>query len=106
LNNLADNAFNYTYAGGTVHLSAYAEPTAVVLTVKDSGIGITKEKQERIWTRFFRDEEQQIVMETAGTGLGLAIVKEYVAMHEGEIWLESAEGQGTTFFVRIPTFNA
>jgi signal transduction histidine kinase len=45
-------------------------------------------------------------METSGTGLGLSIVKEYVTMHNGEIWLESEPGKGTTFFVRIPVFAA
>jgi PAS domain S-box-containing protein len=106
INNLGDNAFNYTYEGGSVELSAYAEAEAVVITVKDTGIGIPKEKQDRIWNRFFRDEEQPLVLETSGTGLGLAIVREYVEMHDGTIWLESEAGKGTTFFVRIPTFTA
>jgi signal transduction histidine kinase len=78
---------------------------AVLLTVADTGIGIPAEKQDRIWTRFFRDEEQPLVMETSGAGLGLSIVKEYVEMHRGTIWLESEVGQGTTFFIRIPAFT-
>lgn len=106
INNLADNAFNYTHAGGSIVISAEAEENAVVISIKDTGIGIPRDKQDRIWTRFFRDEEQSLVMETSGTGLGLAIVKEYVEMHEGQIWLESEVGHGTTFFVRIPTFSA
>jgi two-component system phosphate regulon sensor histidine kinase PhoR len=76
----------------------------VVITVSDTGIGIPKEKQDRIWNRFYRDEEQSLVMETSGTGLGLSIVKEYVNMHAGEIWLDSEVGKGTTFYVRIPIF--
>ncbi|MBX3061761.1 MAG: GAF domain-containing protein [Anaerolineae bacterium] len=104
VNNLADNAFNYTHAGGAIQISAVADKDSAVIRVKDTGIGIPKEKQDRIWVRFFRDEEQPLVMETSGTGLGLAIVKEYVTMHGGDIWLESEPDQGTTFFVRIPAW--
>jgi signal transduction histidine kinase len=106
LNNLIDNAFNYTYTGGKIILGARADIRSVVLSVTDTGIGIAKEKQDRIWNRFYRDEEQHLVIETSGTGLGLSIVKEYVNMHEGEIWLDSEVGKGTTFYVRIPTFTA
>jgi PAS domain S-box-containing protein len=104
LANLVDNAFNYTYPGGTVTLGAVDEGHAVVMSVADTGIGIPKEKQDRVWQRFFRDEEQHLVMETSGTGLGLSIVKEYVTMHGGEIWFESEVDKGTTFYVRIPIF--
>ena len=104
LNNIMDNALNYTYAGGTITVGAKTEGNSVVISVADTGIGIAKEKQDRIWNRFFRDEEQNLVMETSGTGLGLSIVKEYVTMHNGEIWLESESDQGTTFYVRIPVF--
>jgi PAS domain S-box-containing protein len=105
LNNLLDNAFNYTYPGGTITLSAYAEARSVVISVSDTGVGIPKEKQDRIWQRFYRDEDQPLVMNTSGTGLGLAIVKEYIKMHEGDIWLESEVGKGTTFFVRMPIYT-
>jgi signal transduction histidine kinase len=104
INNLLDNAFNYTLAGGTIGLGAKAEEKAVVISVSDTGIGIAKDKQDRIWQRFYRDEEQHLVMESSGTGLGLSIVREYVNMHNAEIWLESEVGKGTTFFLRIPVF--
>jgi PAS domain S-box-containing protein len=105
VNNIMDNAFNYTYAGGTITVGAQVEDNTVVISVSDTGIGIAKEKQDRIWQRFFRDDEQDLVKATSGTGLGLAIVKEYITMHNGEIWLESIPGQGTTFYVRIPVFS-
>ncbi|MEP7284202.1 MAG: GAF domain-containing protein [Chloroflexota bacterium] len=104
VNNLIDNAFNYTLAGGTVTIAAKDEGNSVLISVADTGIGIPQEKQERIWQRFFRDDDQDLVKATSGTGLGLSIVKEYVTMHNGEIWLESEQGKGTTFYVRIPVF--
>jgi len=104
LNNLVDNSFSYTYPGGTVTLSAKQDDKTVVMSVSDTGIGIAKDKQERIWSRFFRDEEQPLVMETSGTGLGLSIVREYITMHGGDIWLDSEVGKGTTFYVRLPVF--
>ena len=106
LNNLVDNAFNYTRAGGTVTITAKADGPNVLFSVADTGIGIAREKQERVWQRFFRDDDEDLVKATSGTGLGLSIVKEYVNMHNGEIWLESETGKGTTFFVRIPIFAA
>ncbi|KAB2865258.1 MAG: PAS domain S-box protein, partial [Anaerolineae bacterium] len=89
--NIADNAFNYTPEGGTIRLSAQYVPDdeAVIFVVRDSGIGIPPEVQSRVFERFFRgDEYSEVVMDTPGTGLGLAIVKELVGMHNGTIWLE------------------
>lgn len=103
--NIGDNAFNYTPQGGTVRLSAQYVPDdeAVIFVVSDTGIGIPQEVQNRVFERFFRgDEYSELVMDTPGTGLGLAIVKELVAMHNGDIWLESTVGKGTTFYVKIP----
>jgi len=106
MNNILDNAFNYTREGGTITVSANQEQDGkmVLFSIKDTGIGIAKDKQDRIWQRFFRDDEEDMVKSTSGTGLGLAIVKEYVGMHNGEIWLESTPGEGTTFFLRIPIY--
>jgi PAS domain S-box-containing protein len=103
--NLADNAFNYTPADGTITLAAsYNEDDDhVIISVADTGIGIPPEVSDRIFERFFRgDEAHEMVLDTPGTGLGLSIVREYVNMHGGEIWFESAMGEGTTFFVEMP----
>ncbi len=105
ITNLVDNAFNYTYAGGKIEVSAHLQtdqPDHVLIAVKDNGIGIPEEFQSRIWNRFERYEEHALVMDVAGTGLGLSIVKELVEMHDGEVWLESEENKGTTFFVSLP----
>jgi len=102
-NNLLDNAFSYTYAGGEISVEAKADGADhIIVSVHDSGIGISKEVQPRVFERFFRGEENPLVMETSGTGLGLSIVQEYIAIHNGKIWLESEPGQGTTFYVRLP----
>ncbi len=105
MNNLLDNAFNYTHAGGSVRVKAAIDGDAVLISVADTGVGIPLEKQARVFERFFRDEENQLVMETSGTGLGLAIVREYVNMHKGSIWLQSEPGRGTTFFIRVPAMG-
>ncbi|MBN1963422.1 MAG: GAF domain-containing protein, partial [Anaerolineae bacterium] len=107
ITNLVDNAFQYTPEGGkiTVHLE-YQEPEhAFLLSVADTGIGIPKRLHDRIFERFFRNDEQALVMETPGTGLGLAIVKELVEMHGGDIWFASQEGVGTTFFIKLPHYT-
>ncbi|PJF31537.1 MAG: hypothetical protein CUN51_04195 [Candidatus Thermofonsia Clade 1 bacterium] len=106
MTHLANNAFNYTRAEGTITIRARAEGNSVVISVQDTGVGIPPEKQASIWNRFFRDEDERLVIESSGTGLGLPIVKEYVRLHEGEIWLESQVGVGSTFYVRIPAFGA
>jgi PAS domain S-box-containing protein len=101
--NLVDNAFNYTYAGGSITVTAQRESaTHVLVAVQDTGIGIPDDFKDRVWERFGRNEEHALVMDVAGTGLGLPIVKTLVEMHQGRVWFESELGQGTTFFVSLP----
>ena len=73
----------------------------IVLSVKDTGIGISKEHQERIFERFYRVDKSRS-KSTGGTGLGLAITRSSIAMHHGIIKVSSKEGEGTTFTVKIP----
>ncbi|MCS6870547.1 MAG: GAF domain-containing protein [Anaerolineae bacterium] len=105
MTHLANNAFNYTRANGKITIRARAEGSSVVISVQDTGVGIPPEKQASVWNRFYRDEDERLVIETSGAGLGLPIVKEYVRLHEGEVWLESEVGVGSTFYVRIPAFS-
>jgi PAS domain S-box-containing protein len=107
LTNLVDNAFNYTYAGGSITLEAKLNPdkTQVVMSVRDTGIGIPPEFRERVWGRFERYEAHALVMDVAGTGLGLSIAQELVKMHGGEIWFDSEVDVGTTFYVALPVAN-
>jgi len=74
---------------------------SVIFKIKDSGVGIPKNQQERIFTKFFRGENV-IKMETEGTGLGLYTTKNIVNAHKGEIWFESSENEGTTFYFTVP----
>ena len=106
LANLSDNAFNYTLPDGDITLAATADEATghVIFRVTDTGIGIPPEMAGRVFERFFRgDEMHELVMDTPGTGLGLAIVRELVEAHHGKIWFESEVGQGTTFYVELPS---
>ncbi len=103
LGNLVDNAYHYTPENGqiTVHLQA-VNGSEIQVDVEDSGVGISKEDQVRIFDRFYRGEDP-LVLATPGTGLGLAIVRQLVEMHNGRIWLESeGEGKGSTFSFTLP----
>lgn len=104
ITNLADNAFNYTYAGGKIDIEAKLQPEdkSILITVRDNGIGIPEQFRDRIWNRFERFEEHALVMDVAGTGLGLSIVKTLVDMHQGEVWFESEVNKGTTFYISLP----
>jgi len=106
LSNILENAYNYTYPGGKIEVSAYSRMwdarSQVVISVKDNGIGIPEEFRGRVYNRFERYEENALGMDVAGTGLGLSIVKALVEMHEGDVWFETAVNQGTTFYFSLP----
>ena len=103
MNNLVSNAYHYTPSGGNIHVKAHVEDGYVQVDVRDSGIGIPPQDQERIFERFYRGENP-LVLATAGTGLGLSIVRQLVEVHEGEIWFESSgiPGEGSVFSFTLP----
>jgi GAF domain-containing protein/two-component sensor histidine kinase len=103
LNNLASNAFNYTPENGKVIIRLHSRDDQVQVDVEDSGIGIAKADQGRIFERFYRGEDP-LVLATSGTGLGLSIVKSLVEMHHGQIWFSSSgePGQGSVFSFTLP----
>jgi len=101
LQNLLDNAIQYTPEGGQIDVSATAEAREAVITVTDTGIGIPLADQERIFERFYRVDAARS-REAGGTGLGLSIAKHIVEAHGGRLWVESAVGRGSKFFVAIP----
>ena len=100
--NLLDNAVKYNTQGGSVHAVLCPEgEDKIKLTVSDTGIGIAKEKQDRVFERFYRAEESRNKA-TGGTGLGLAICKHIVDKHKGTLSVFSEEGKGTTMTVILP----
>jgi len=104
LQNLLDNAIQYTLAGGRIIVSAALRGTDVVFTVADTGIGIPKVDQSRIFERFYRVDAARS-REAGGTGLGLAIAKHLVEVHGGRIWVESEIGHGSKFHFSVPVFD-
>ena len=105
LQNLLDNAMQYTPAGGQVMVSAYANGSEVIFTVSDTGIGIPRADQSRIFERFYRVDVARS-REVGGTGLGLSIAKHLVEVHGGRIWVESEVGQGSKFHFTVPIFDS
>lgn len=99
--NLCDNAIKYNKKGGSVSMNVKREDDSLVLTVADTGIGIAREDQERIFERFYRVDKSHS-KETGGTGLGLSIVKHAALLHHGKIQLESTPGAGTRIEIRFP----
>ena len=79
----------------------------VQVDVKDNGVGISLEDQERVFERFYRGEHP-LVLATPGTGLGLSIVKQIVDMHKGRIWMKSTgvPGEGSTFSFTLPVYES
>ncbi len=104
LQNLLDNAIQYTLPGGQIMVSAETGEDEVILTVSDTGIGIPKADQPRIFERFYRVDVARS-REAGGTGLGLAIAKHLVDVHGGRLWVESEVGQGSQFHFSVPVFD-
>ena len=101
LQNLLDNAIQYTPPGGRITISAATTGREATVTVADTGIGIPLADQERIFERFYRVDAARS-REAGGTGLGLSIAKHIVEAHSGRLWVESAIGRGSQFHFSIP----
>ena len=98
--NLCDNAIKYNRKGGKVNVSVTKTANEAVLSVRDTGIGISPEQFERIFERFYRVDKSHS-KEVGGTGLGLSIVKHAAKIHGAKIEIESEIGEGTTMVVRF-----
>ncbi|HEX6311472.1 MAG TPA: ATP-binding protein [Acidimicrobiia bacterium] len=101
ITNLLDNALKYSEAGEPVELDARDEGDFVSISVRDHGIGIPSRDLERIFERFYRVDRARS-RTTGGIGLGLAIVRHVVQAHGGEVTVESREGEGSVFRLRLP----
>lgn len=102
--NLVDNAINYT-SEGSVEVVVQPEGDQVVIMVRDTGMGIASEHLPRIFERFYRVDKGRS-RSTGGTGLGLSIIKHIVEAHGGQVNVQSALNQGSTFFIRLPVGHA
>ena len=98
LYNLCDNAIRYNEPSGKVDVYVKEDEEHIILMVSDTGIGISRDNQERIFERFYRVDKSRS-KKTGGTGLGLAIVKHIVDQMHAELQLDSELGQGTTITV-------
>jgi len=99
--NLLDNAVKYSDRGSSVHVRARTDGRWVDIEVEDHGIGIPRRDLERVFERFYRVDRARS-RETGGTGLGLAIVRHVASNHGGDVQVDSAEGEGSTFTLRLP----
>ena len=100
VNNLVSNAIKYSEKG-TIRVSHIIQNGLAVTHVADQGVGISEDDQKKIFTRFFRAEEE-VARGTPGTGLGLFIVKQLVEKMKGKIWFTSQLGKGSTFSFSLP----
>jgi PAS domain S-box-containing protein len=101
IQNIIDNAIKYTKPGGWIEVSFKHTKNEIEFLIKDSGVGIPKDQQNRVFTKFFRGANV-MRMETEGSGLGLFITKNIIEAHGGRIWFESKVGKGTTFHFILP----
>jgi two-component system, OmpR family, phosphate regulon sensor histidine kinase PhoR len=101
LQNLLDNAIQYTPECGNIRVTAEAKGREAIITVSDTGIGIPASDKERIFERFYRVDAARS-REAGGTGLGLSIAKHIVEAHGGRLWVESVMGEGSKFSFSIP----
>ena len=99
--NLLENAVKYSDPGSVVRVRARTDGRWIDLSVSDHGIGIPRRDLERVFERFYRVDRARS-RETGGTGLGLAIVRHVASNHAGEVRVESLEGEGSTFTLRLP----
>lgn len=102
--NLVDNAIKYTPPTGTVDILLTEIGEYAHVSIKDTGVGISKEDQEKIFERFYRVDKSRS-REVGGTGLGLSICKRIVEAHNGHLTVESETGKGSTFSVDLPVQN-
>ncbi len=99
--NLLDNAIKFNKKNGEIFIKAYEENEYVVISIKDTGIGIPKDKIDKIFEPFFQ-VDPSIRRKYGGTGLGLAIVKRIVDLHDGKIEVKSILGKGSEFIIKLP----
>ncbi|GGB42864.1 PAS domain-containing sensor histidine kinase [Lentibacillus populi] len=104
LDNIISNAIKYSPEGGIIRIGIEKQRHQLVVSIQDEGIGISYDKVDKIFDRFYRADKAR-TRKLGGTGLGLAIAKELVEAHHGKIWAKSKKGKGTTVFFTLPLMN-
>jgi two-component system sensor histidine kinase VicK len=101
MHNLVENAIKYTDPGGRVSVRVWSDRDRMVFEVSDTGIGIAPVDIPRLFEKFYRAGQKE-AKKRPGSGLGLAIVKSIAERHQGQVWVESQLGKGSTFYFAIP----
>lgn len=101
LDNIMNNAIKYSPDGGVITTRLVEAHDNVVISISDQGLGIPRKDISKVFDRFYRVDKARS-RKQGGTGLGLAISKEVVEAHHGRIWVDSAEGRGSTFYISLP----
>lgn len=101
IDNIMNNAIKYSLDGGVITTRLLETHNHVILSISDQGLGIPRKDLGRIFDRFFRVDKARS-RKQGGTGLGLAISKEVINLLGGQIWVDSIEGQGSTFYISLP----
>jgi PAS domain S-box-containing protein len=101
ISNLVENAIKYTPQGGNISVGWETRADRVVVSVADTGIGVAKADQVRLFEKFYRIQRRD-TLNIKGSGLGLAIVKSIAERHNGRVWVESELDQGSTFYIELP----
>ena len=104
IGNLIDNAIKYTPAGGSIRVNVSGDGDRAIIAVKDTGIGISAEDLGHVFQKFYRADNSD-TRTIGGTGLGLYLVKQRVEAMNGNVWAESAYGEGSTFYVSLPRLS-
>ncbi len=99
--NILDNAIKYSEGAPKIDISTENAPKAIIIKIKDHGIGMVKNVQKNVFKKFYREESGNI-HNVKGHGLGLAYVKKIVEIHQGEVYVESEKGIGSTFTIKLP----
>lgn len=105
-NNLIDNAIKFSHMGGEVLISDQADPEFAVISVKDNGIGISKDETEKIFSRFYQADQSRRKKSPRSVGLGLSIAQQIVRAHQGALAVQSEPGRGSRFMVKLPLAHA
>jgi two-component system sensor histidine kinase VicK len=99
--NILDNAVKYSPEGGLIVIQGEVREKDVVVSISDQGVGISSEDLIPIFEKYFRVRTESTI-HISGTGLGLAIARSIIEAHDGHIWIESKENEGTTVFFSLP----